>query len=105
MPVIMLPPSHTKSHSVIAACRIMLFGSVQGFGVRPAIARLAVRLNLSGSVANRLDGVEILLDGSAGQLDTFEGELLTAIPTGDHVDRMERHRRYRDGYERPDQFA
>lgn len=87
-----------NSHSVITACRIVLFGCVQGLGVRPAIARLAARLDLAGNVANRLEGVEILLEGSAQQLDAFEEVLLTALPKGARVEGMQRHRASTTGH-------
>jgi hydrogenase maturation protein HypF len=78
-----------ENSSARVARRLLLFGRVQGLGVRPAVARLAARLNLAGSVANRLDGVEILVEGSAQQLQAFEGELPAALPAGARMGRLE----------------
>ena len=86
----MLPLPTTEDQDTVTARGLVLFGCVQGLGVRPAIARLAARLDLAGSVANRLQGVEILVEGTAHQLDAFEQELPTALPTGARVERIER---------------
>lgn len=45
------------------AVRIMLSGTVQGCGVRPALARLAAQHSWSGSVRNTTAGVELILSG------------------------------------------
>ena len=45
------------------AVRVLLSGAVQGCGVRPALARLAARLEWSGSVRNTTGGVELILSG------------------------------------------
>jgi hydrogenase maturation protein HypF len=74
------PPVEPEVRHELAARRIVLRGRVQGLGVRPAVARLAARWNLAGSVANRLDGVEIVIEGTADQLDLFQAELLAALP-------------------------
>jgi hydrogenase maturation protein HypF len=86
----MLPQLTTEVEGVLTARRLVLCGYVQGLGVRPAVARLAARLDLAGSVANRLEGVEIVVEGSAKQLDAFEAGLLTALPGGARLERIER---------------
>jgi hydrogenase maturation protein HypF len=54
-------------------------GVVQGVGFRPFVYRLAVRHGLAGTVCNTPDGVQISIEGDAGQvqgfLAAFEGEL------------------------------
>lgn len=43
--------------------RILLQGAVQGCGLRPALARLAMRNDWSGTVRNTTGGVELILQG------------------------------------------
>lgn len=62
------------------AARFLLEGGVQGIGVRPAIARLAEELGLSGFAANRLEGVAIHVEGAPVAIDAFERRLATALP-------------------------
>ncbi|MCA9030076.1 MAG: carbamoyltransferase HypF [Planctomycetaceae bacterium] len=62
------------------AKQIMLTGLVQGVGMRPAIARLARQLGLTGYVANDRTGVEIHVEGEPEPVDEFCGELLNAVP-------------------------
>lgn len=64
-------------------------GLVQGLGVRPAVARLAERWNLTGIVANRLEGVEIVIEGPADRIALFESELLESMPSKAEVAGME----------------
>jgi len=73
---------------MISARRIILEGRVQGLGVRPAIARLATRLELSGWVRNRSDGVEVELQGEPCSVEAFERELASHLPPGTVVDRF-----------------
>jgi len=60
------------------ALRVDLSGMVQGIGVRPAVARLAVRLALTGYVGNTRNGVEIHVEGDA--TDRFVAELTSNLP-------------------------
>jgi hydrogenase maturation protein HypF len=64
----------------IAARRVLLSGGVQGLGVRPAIYRLATRLNLCGTVRNTSLGVEIEVEGPENALDEFDCQLLSSLP-------------------------
>lgn len=50
--------------SQIAAFRVVLHGRVQGVGYRPAIARLAQALGLTGWVRNTGEGVEVHVEGT-----------------------------------------
>ncbi|MFM9959615.1 MAG: carbamoyltransferase HypF [Planctomycetaceae bacterium] len=62
------------------ARRIILEGRVQGFGVRPSIARLAERLGIAGRVRNRLSGVEIEVHGERDDVEAFEAQLASVLP-------------------------
>lgn len=71
------------------ARRIILEGRVQGFGVRPSIARLAERLRITGRVRNRLCGVEIEVDGECHAVEAFEAQLAVVLPKQAIVQRRE----------------
>lgn len=71
------------------ARRYVLRGHVQGIGVRPAIARLADQLGLTGSVANRTDGVVVHVQGSGAAVAEFESALLRSLPAAARVDAIE----------------
>lgn len=63
------------------AAKVMLIqGRVQGLGVRPAIANLASRLRLNGSVKNTLEGVVIYVEGSASAIEQFQAMLGDELP-------------------------
>lgn len=70
----------TSDNSIAAAAQFVLHGHVQGFGVRPAIARLANRLNLAGSVANLSGGVEVCVEGTPEKIAAFARSLPGALP-------------------------
>lgn len=65
------------SHTAI---RLTLAGRVQGLGVRPAIARWARQLSLTGWVGNTCQGVEIVAEGPAGVVQQFARDLLRQLP-------------------------
>ena len=56
----------------VVSVKYLLQGRVQGIGVRPAIARAAIRLNLNGSVCNTTDGVTVILEGQGSSIARFE---------------------------------
>lgn len=62
------------------AVRLILTGRVQGLGVRPAVARLAAELGLSGRVRNTLRGLEIEIEGERGAVAGFQTRLHGALP-------------------------
>jgi len=72
------------------AARFALFGRVQGLGVRPAIARLAAELGLTGSVSNQSDGVRVHVEGDAAALNSFEQQLASAMPATAHLQNVTR---------------
>ena len=68
---------------------IHLTGVVQGVGFRPFVYGLAQRYGLVGWVRNSSSGVDIEIDGPAGELDAFAGALITELPPLAHIDRLE----------------
>lgn len=61
------------------ARKILLKGAVQGCGLRPALARLALQNNWSGTVRNTTAGVELIVQGSLpadDQLRVLIGQVL-----------------------------
>ncbi len=75
--------------AALTAARILLRGQVQGIGVRPAVANLAMRCELRGSVGNGVDGVVIVLEGTGRQLARFRRLLGTALPRPAIVDQID----------------
>lgn len=74
----------------IRAERFTLVGSVQGIGIRPAIARLAHELLLTGSVRNEMRGVVIEVEGNGSALGLFASRCLESLPVLQSGVRMER---------------
>lgn len=72
----------------IRAVRIVATGVVQGWGVRPAVARLAKRLALSGSVANTQIGLQIELVGPGESVELFLSHLRETLPSGARVEQV-----------------
>ena len=65
---------------VVVARRSILTGHVQGVGLRPAAARLARRLGISGTVRNVPGGVEIHVEGEAPRIAEFQRLLPLSLP-------------------------
>ena len=63
-----------------AARRFLLRGNVQGFGVRPAVYRLATGLGLAGYVRNTAAGVEVHVEGPDHAIHQFATDLPQAMP-------------------------
>ncbi|WP_426416034.1 carbamoyltransferase HypF [Aestuariirhabdus sp. LZHN29] len=68
---------------------LSVFGLVQGVGFRPFVYGLAQRLNLSGWVANDGDGVQVEVEGSNENLQTFQRLLYTELPPLAIIDRCD----------------
>ena len=68
------------------ARRIRVTGVVQGVGFRPFVWRLAQELKLTGWVKNDAAGVEIHVEGDAGQLRALEQRLRADAPPLARVD-------------------
>ena len=64
----------------VIARQILLQGRVQGLGVRPAIAKLAIRLKLNGTVTNTSEGVLIHLEGLKSEISRFQTLLADEMP-------------------------
>ena len=69
---------------------LLLRGTLQGVGFRPAVSRLATRLGLGGSVRNLSGSVEVILEGPREAVDAFEGALPLSLPPQARLLRLER---------------
>lgn len=56
-------------------------GTVQGAGVRPALARAARELHLTGRIFNTASGVTAILEGTLDHLDGFEDAFRRQLPS------------------------
>lgn len=70
--------------------RALLRGVVQGVGFRPFAHNLALRLGLTGMVANSAAGVELVVQGGAGAVDEFFARLLAEAPPLARIDEITR---------------
>ena len=68
---------------------IHITGIVQGVGFRPFVYGLAVRLGLSGWVRNTSAGVDIEVDGTTDELDSFVNSLKNELPPLARIDTFE----------------
>jgi hydrogenase maturation protein HypF len=66
--------------TTVSACRVRVRGVVQGVGFRPFVYHLARAHALAGSVVNSTDGVDILIEGSPTDIETFVSELHSRPP-------------------------
>ncbi len=73
----------------LRAVRVRIAGRVQGLGVRPASARLASRLGVSGSVANTSEGVVLELMGTHASIEQYLAAYAAALPAGACVESMQ----------------
>ena len=72
------------------AVKLTLSGRVQGIGLRPAVARWALELGLSGQISNTTQGVELVVEGSVESVRHFEEELDARLPTGTCIEKRDR---------------
>src|SRR5690348_464472 len=63
-------------------CTVALEGCVQGVGFRPAVYRLGVQHQLSGSVRNTLQGLLIDVEGDETAIARFLDDLAGFVPVG-----------------------
>jgi len=61
----------SSSHADITTKWIRVYGIVQGVGFRPFVSRIADRIGVTGSVANKGSYVEIYVNGTSGQQQDF----------------------------------
>lgn len=85
-----MPSDLADARFTVVALRLTLSGRVQGFGVRPAIARLAADLNLTGTVMNCLNGVEVWVEGTSDRVQRFEERLPKELPVEARLDVIQR---------------
>jgi len=69
--------------------KILVTGIVQGVGFRPFCARLAKELDLSGSVKNTSQGVEIILQGEKNTINLYIARLQTENPDASAISSVE----------------
>jgi hydrogenase maturation protein HypF len=79
--------------------KIWVRGIVQGVGFRPFIYSLALKHQLSGWVRNTSSGVEIEVNGSSDDLQTFELEIKQNHPPLARIDALESVLCAPDGYQ------
>lgn len=85
-----MPRPATASESALrAARRLTVTGFVQGLGVRPSVARLALECGVAGSVSNRLSGIQIEIEGPPSQIDQFQELLPRRLPAAARIDAIE----------------
>lgn len=72
----------------ISARRVEIAGLVQGIGYRPALARLARDLGLTGWVRNTLCGLEVHVQGTDDNLVSFLDKCHGVCPANGRVDRL-----------------
>lgn len=72
----------------IKAKKIFIKGIVQGVGFRPFVYSLALKNNLTGWVRNSSNGVEIEINGSPSNMETFLFFLQNAPPALSRIDIM-----------------
>lgn len=70
------------------AKRIFVSGVVQGVGFRPFVYGLAARLDLRGWVCNTSGGVEIVVDGTAANIERFVKSLSSEKPPLAKIDSL-----------------
>lgn len=80
-------PSSSEDNG-LAARRLIMSGRVQGLGVRPAIFRLATKLDLVGFVRNSSRGVEIEVEGPVARVSQFSESLSQQVPSGTQIDQL-----------------
>jgi hydrogenase maturation protein HypF len=74
--------------SELRGASITITGIVQGVGFRPFVYGLARHLGLNGWVRNTSAGVDIEVDGSGEQLDSFVNSLKSELPLLARIDTL-----------------
>ncbi|MCK5916717.1 MAG: carbamoyltransferase HypF, partial [Deltaproteobacteria bacterium] len=69
----------------IKRLRLHFTGIVQGVGFRPFIYRLATRMQLSGFVCNRPDGVRVEIEGRKRELEQFVEKISNDLPSAAEI--------------------
>lgn len=76
----MNPRAIIESTERKVAIKITLSGRVQGIGLRPAVARRACELGLTGAICNTTEGIELLIEGPEKVVNEFERDLESYLP-------------------------
>ncbi len=71
-------------------CKYVINGQVQGVGFRPFIYKLACGNSLCGFIKNDSKGVEIEVEGSQTNINTFEEQLHSKLPPLARIDNIEK---------------
>lgn len=79
---------HFDSAQPRLSLEITLHGQVQGVGLRPALARLAARNQVWGSVSNSIGGVTLHLEGSTAAVRRCLQELGESLPREADISEM-----------------
>ena len=82
----------------LAGARIHIDGIVQGVGFRPFVYNLATRIGLTGWVRNTSAGVDIEVDGTPQNLQTFIEALKIEAPPLARIDQILIDRRPANGF-------
>ena len=68
--------------------QLKIEGTVQGVGFRPYVYRVARELDLTGWIANAVDGVVIEAEGTADSIDRLLKQLRAGSPQGAGIERV-----------------
>ena len=90
----------TKISSTDIARGFRVRGLVQGVGFRPTVYRIAVTLNVRGTVFNDSEGVLVHLEGDPLAVDAFPETLIREKPPLARIDSIEPVEAYWQGYEK-----
>ncbi|MCK5038912.1 MAG: carbamoyltransferase HypF [Thermoplasmata archaeon] len=69
--------------------KLQVHGVVQGVGFRPAVVKLAVKMDLSGHVRNNGSNVEVILSGGRYEANIFIEDLKAILPPLARIDNIE----------------
>jgi hydrogenase maturation protein HypF len=69
--------------------RLLVRGLVQGIGFRPAIARAAASLGLTGRVFNTMSGAQIEIQGEDGEIAGFLADFGSIVPAQAVIESLE----------------
>ena len=83
----MAQDSFSPHEEIARAFRVR--GLVQGVGFRPTVYRIAVTLNLRGTVFNDAEGVLVHLEGDAAGVNAFPETLIREKPPLARIDSIE----------------
>ena len=78
-----------KSYRLITKCfKYRIEGIVQGVGFRPYIYTIALEHGLHGYVLNDSSGVEIVVEGTIADIESFDKDLYAKLPPLARIDKL-----------------